>query len=755
MPTRFVRALALLTFTLSLTTLVHASSPQFWRVATESDFLQGELHNLSINGFGQLVLGRTSRMVYESSSPFLWSVAAAPDGTMYVGSGNEGKVFRIDSRGRASLLFDANELEVHALALARDGSLYVGTSPDGRVYKINRNGTAVAFFKPGQKYIWALAIGPKGDVYVATGEQGAIYRVTPGGKGHIFYKTSAAHATALAFDRAGNLLVGTSSPAQVLRVDPAGKAFVLLDSSFQEIHALRVDARGDIYAAAITGVPVATSGSGASSGSSGSEPSNTPSSSSAPVPSVSAEITSMSVADTSGGGGEQTSQAPAGARGGIYRIAPDGLWDEIWQSSHDAPYDLTFNHDGSLLVATGNRGRLYRLSGNPLEATLVGTADAKQVTAFVRTKGHLYFATANPGKIFELSSQPATRGTYESDVHDAQVVSTWGTLSWQAVVPKGGSLEISTRTGNTAVPDATWSAWSAAYTHPDGSLITSPKARYVQWRAVLAGSAGPTLTALTLAYLPRNLRPVVQSITVYPPGVVFQKPYPTGQPALAGFEGQTTPDRSRAVAASRSAQTSSSGPSLGRRVYEKGLQTFTWKAADPNDDTLRYDVLYRRDSDTKWTVLRRGLSDEVLVWDTSLVPDGTYLIKVLASDAPSNPPGQALTGELESRAFTIDNTPPALDVTAIRREGARLVVDFTATDTVSIIRRAASAIDGQGWRALYPLDGIADSTIEQFQATFPDSLRGQTVMIRAVDAMANVASAAVILKPTATTAPRR
>ena len=751
MPTRSVRALVLLTFTLSLAALVHASSPQFWRVETQRDFLKGDLHDLAIDGFGRLILGPTTRMVYEASSPFLWSIAAAPDGTIYAGSGNEGKVFRIDPQGKASLLFDANELEVHALALAPDGTLYVGTSPNGRIYRINKAGAAVSFFKPDAKYIWALAVDPKGDLYAATGEKGDIYRITPDGKGAVFFKTNAAHATALAFDHAGNLLVGTASPARVLRVDPAGKGFVLLDSSFQEINALRVDDKGNVYAAAISGAPVAAGTTAAGAGSA-----TTPA---APVPSVSTEITSMSVVDTSGGvtsGAGDAAEAAVGPKGAIYRIAPDGLWDEIWKSQQDAPYDLTFESDGALLVATGNRGRLYRLSGDPLEATLVGSADAKQVTAFVHARGHLYFATANPGKIFELSSKPAAKGTYESTVHDAQMVATWGTLRWHAVEPGGSHLEISTRSGNTQVPDDTWSPWSAPYTNPDGSLITSPKARYLQWRAVLSGAPGPTLTSVTTAYLPRNLRPTVESITVYPPGIVFQKPYPTGEPDLAGFEGQTTPDRTLIVAASTPPPSPSSGPSLGRRVYEKGLETFTWKADDPNNDDLRYDVLYRRDSDTSWSVLRRGLTDEILVWDTSAVPDGRYIIKIVASDAPSNEPAQALTGELESRVFTIDNTPPAVHVTSIRRDGAHLLVDFTAADNVSIVQGAGYAVDGQAWKSLYPTDGIADSMTERFEATLPDSLLGQTIMIRAIDAMNNITSEPVVLKPTTgTDAPRK
>src|SRR6185295_4938599 len=110
-----------------------------------------------------------------------------------------------------------------------------------------------------------------------------------------------------------------------------------------------------------------------------------------------------------------------------------------------------------------------------------------------------------------------------------------------------------------------------AYKTPDGSAITSPKARYLQWRVVLAGRGdGPVLTSVTAAYLQRNLRPQVRSITIHPAGIVFQKPFATGEPDLAGFDDQTTPDRRLAAAAAT--QQGGVSPALGRRTYQKGLQ---------------------------------------------------------------------------------------------------------------------------------------------------------------------------------------
>ena len=720
---------------------LQASSPKFFQAATQNEFLKGDVENLSIDAHGQLTLGPVTDLVYETSAPFLWSMLAAPDGTLFVGTGNEGKVFRIDPQGKGSLFFDSTEREAHALALAPNGGLYVGTSPDGRIYKVDRSGDAKPFFDGDDKYIWALATDTKGNLFAATGDKGVIHKITPEGKDSVFYKTNATHVTSLAFDKSGNLLAGTGTPGKVLRIDSDGKAFVLLDSPFQEIRALRFDDKGALYVAAVSGRP--GSGSAPVSTELVDRPTNEPSRT--PVASVSAEITSMSIVDVGGGSSSRGStpedrRAPKGA---VYRIAADGVWDQLWESRDASPYDLAFDPTGALIVGTGNKGKIYRLEANPLRATLLARAAAQQVTAFHRdASGRLYYATANPGKVFRLSSERAPRGTYESETRDAQMVSTWGAISWRGTSPGGSKIELFTRSGNTETPDDTWSNWSSAYTNADGSPITSPKARYLQWRAVLNGkNDGPVLTSVTAAYLQRNLRPVVRSITVQPPGIVFQKPFSTGDPDLAGFEDQSTPERK--LAAQAAAQSSGSSSSLGRRTYQKGLQTLQWKADDENDDDLTYDVLYRREGETQWKTLRKAVSETILVWDTTTIPNGTYFVKIVASDAPSNPLATALSGELDSTAFEVDNTPPSITISSVRVVSGRTIIAFDVKDDHSPIRGVEFSDDGQRWRGVFPVDGIADSRNQHYELPIDGELSERGLTLRASDAMNNVSTAHV------------
>ena len=727
-------AAAALAVTAGLWAAVSAAGPTFWTVGTQSDFLKGDVQDLSIDSDGRLLLGPSASVIADTAAPFLWTLNIDKDGTIWTGSGNEGKLLRVGKDGKVSTFFDSGELEVHAVAPGPDGGMYVGTSPDGRIYYVSSSGASRAFFDPDDKYIWSLAVDRAGNVFAATGDKGVIYRITPDGKGAPFYRTNATNAVTLAFTKDGELLAGTEAPGRVFRIDSAGKAFVLLDSPYREIHGLEVADDGTIYA-------VAVNGSGA--GERASEPPPVSESPRPPVATVSAEITGVSAVDpTSGSAGASPITSPRSSprrsgRGGIYRIRTDGLWDLMWDSGEDAPFDVAIEPGGSLLVGTGTDGKIFRLAGEPARPTLLARAGARQVTALVREpSGRVVGVASNPGKLFALAPQPSKRGSYESDIRDAGTVATWGVIRWRAAL-NGGNIEVSTRSGNTSTPDETWSAWSKGYTNATGEQIASPNARYLQWRITMnAGASGsPVLTSVTAAYLPRNLRPVVASITVHPAGTVFQRPFPTGDPEIAGYPEGTVENRNPATA------DRPPSPALGRRFYQKGLQTFAWKADDGNDDRLHYDVLYRREGDVTWRALQRGLTDPIFVWDTSSVPDGTYIVKVVATDAPSNAPATALAGEMESASFDIDNTPPRIEVQPTVKPGSRTTLTFVVRDEQSAVQKVEYSLDASRWRVAHPRDGIADSRREEFEIGLADGETGGNVIIRVTDAMNNVATA--------------
>ena len=743
MHTRLARRLGAAWLALCAAAMVHAAAPTFWTVSTQADFLKGEVDALSIDNIGRLTLGPATTLVAETTAPALWAIQAAPGGGYWLGSGNDGRVLRVGASGAVTTFFDSPELEVHALAAAPDGALYAATSPDGKVYRVAPDGAASVFFDPDDKYIWSLAVGSSGEVYAGTGGKGFIYRVEPDGRARPFYETKTTHVVCLAFDQQGRLLAGTESPGRVFRIDADGKGFVLIDSPLKEIHSLRVDAGGVIYAVAVDGKEEPEGGGGPSPPPDAPRP--------APVPSVSTEITTFAVvapgAATRAGAARARSDSAGPGKGAVYRIMPDGVWDTVWQSAEDTPFDVAVDLPGGLLIGTGASGRLFQIAGEPARITLVTRAPAQQVTRLLREPdGQVVAVTSNPGKVFALSREPSRRGTYLSEVRDATTVASWGTIRWRA--NGGGTIAVSTRSGNTATPDDIWSDWSAPYRDAAGDLIASPKARYLQWRAVLTADDGPrsspSLTSVTAAYLPRNQKPVVTAVTVHPPGTVFQRPFPTSEVVeLAGFE-STPVDGRPGVGPPMAA---GGQPPVGRRLHQKGLQTFAWTASDPDDDTLQFDVFYRRDDETEWKILQRGLWEPIVVWDTTSVPDGSYTVRVVASDAPANAPGSALAGEAESVSFDVDNTPPRIEIAAPRREPRGVVLAFVVRDDQSAVQRVEYSVEAERWKAVYPKDGLPDSRVEEFELVLEGDAAARSVIIRATDSMGNVATAAGSRRP--------
>ena len=701
-----------------------AAAPVFWRVSTQAEFLQGEVENLSVDPSGRLVLGPRTELVYEAAEPFAWTLAAAR-GALWLGTGSGGKVVRVAADEGAETVFEALAGGVQALAADAQGTVYAATSPNGRVVALAPDGAVTDVFTPAEPYIWALAAEPDGALLVATGNPGRIYRVAPGGEARLLYDTQTAHVLSLAVDAEGRILAGTGSPGRVLRIDAEGKAFVLLEADLDEVTALRVASGGVVYAAAGSDRPAAG----------GSSPQALPEAEREPVPTVSvttqvtAGVTSAGVAPVS----TAAVTAPSGTAGAVYRIAPDGVWDVVWRSAEDTPYDVAVDERGRIVIGTGGRGKVFRVAGGQPRAVLLTRAPAQQVTSFTAgPDGALYYATANPARLYRLSAELADEGRYLSDVRDAGTVATWGTIRWRARTPGSSTVRLFTRSGNTAAPGDAWSDWSEAYTDRGGTPITSPKARYLQWRAALRGSdAAPALLSVTTAYLPRNLRPEVTGVTVHPSGEAFQETFGS-DPPLAGF------DRDARAGASPNGQS----PALGRKVYRKGLQTFTWTAQDGNQDRLRFDLRYRSEEAAEWQTLAQDLAGTIFTWDTTSVPDGTYEVRVDATDALSNPPGAALGGSLVSGPFDIDNTAPEIAFGGTRQEGATTVVTFTVRDTHSPIHRVEYA-DGPGrWQVVHPVDGIPDSREERFEVTVPSD-RADGLIVRAADGMQNASTAAV------------
>jgi len=717
--------------------VVEAAQPQFWKLEGARDFLEGDTEGLSVDSEGRMRLAPANRPLHDPDSPYVWSLIRDGKGVVYAGTGNEGKVFRIEN-GKGSVLYDAPELEVHALAVGPDGRLYVGTSPEGKVYAVDSSGKAETFFDPSDKYIWALDFDASGNLLVATGAEGKVYRVDRQGKSQVVLSTPDTHITALTRGDGGNIYAGSAPSGIIYRVDSAGKVFVIHDSAFREVKALELAPDKSLYAAVIDGRERDEAPRPAL-------PPPIPTSTPAPV----AEVT-VTESFTIPGAGPSPAPAPrtqdasrGGApKGAVLRIAPSGEVDMLWSSSDETPHSLLATGNG-VLMGTGNKGKLYRLSDDRTW-TMVTDFPVDQITALrVGPSGEVLVAASNPGRIYSLEAQSGSRGTFTSKVKDTETVSTWGRVRWEGTLPAGSEIQVQTRSGNTTTPDTTWSAWSTPYSQRAGEAITSEKARFLQVRVVLAGKGGasPVLDSVTAAYLQRNLRPQISSIQVHPPGEAFQKPLSiSGDTEILGLD-TVIPEGRPGQQPARSG-----GPpatSFSRKMYQKGIQTVSWKADDPNGDNLIYEVYYRPVGDQRFRLLRKGLTEPVVAWDTTTVPNGRYLFKVRASDAPSNPEPLALSTEKESEPFDVDNSPPSVTATLVKASPLRVRV--VARDDSSIIRKAEYSVDGGRWLEVHPVDGINDSVEETYEIPVADlgSPGPHLVVVRAMDILGNVATARI------------
>ncbi len=249
------------------------------------------------------------------------------------------------------------------------------------------------------------------------------------------------------------------------------------------------------------------------------------------------------------------------------------------------------------------------------------------------------------------------------------------------------------------------------------------------------GSAAASLTAVTVAYLTANSRPVVTAVTVHPPGVVFQRPFSNEDGAIAGLD-EATADARRAPG-----DTGPPTPSPGRRMFQRGLQTIAWRAEDGDEgDRLTYTIEYRREGTDAWRVLRSGLTDSLFVWDTTSAVDGRYIIRVRASDSPSNAAERALVGEREGDPVDVDNTPPAITSEVVRQGGlTRLTIHVV--DARSPIQKVEFSVAGGPWQIVYPVDGLADAPDERYELPIAADTDPAQIVIRATDLLQNTAAA--------------
>jgi hypothetical protein len=735
---RALRPAILLTACLALAPAVFAGETRVWSQGEFADFERGVMKNLSSRSDGVLTLApRTRELLDGASAAYFWALARDSKGTLYSG-GAGAKLWAIPAEGKPRVAAEFEALEIHAIAVDSQDRVYIATSPDGKVYRIAGNTAPTLFYDPKAKYIWALAFDHKGNLYIATGDRGEIHRVAPDGSGSLFFQTDETHARSLAVDAQDNLIVGTEPGGIVLRVSPSGEGFVLYQTAKREVTAVAVAPDGMLYAAAVgnkgaTLIPAPQS----------SQP--------AAAPSTPPVVSDPRVTPAPPVRSATTSTAPAGPAtitGGseVYRIDPNGAPRRVWSHARDVVYALAFDPAGHLILGAGNKGSLYRVE-SPTVYTALVSVPSTQVTAFAAGRdGRLYAATANLGKVYEIGPAFEPEGTIESDVLDASIYSLWGRVSFQGEL-HGGSVAVATRSGNVDSPQRNWSPWSAAITNTKGERCASPAARFIQWKATLkpaADGASPELESVDVAYLPKNLEPRVDEIDMTPPNYRFP---PSIAPLLQPQQNLSLPPLGTHAPGQASAgiqETSTTNtPSM---QPAKGYVGARWVATDPNGDAMVYTVEIRGAAEKEWKPLRDKVQEKYVSWDSTAFPDGEYTLRVTASDAPGNPPSEALKGSLESYPFVIDNTPTRITgLTGARRNG-KLEIRWHAVDALNGITKAEYSLDGGEWLVAASTGKLSDGPELDYLLTLDAPAGERTIAVRVRDEYDNEAVEKTVVK---------
>ncbi len=692
-----------------------AAKVKTWYQNTPAAYDKATFRSAVQSNEGSLRLARQLRPLAGLDATHVWDIVEAADGSLFVATGDEGKLLRVTPDGKVIVVHTAEDSQVLCLALGGDGSVYAGTGPSGRVLRVDPQGRTSVWYETGEAYVWSLAVEVKTQtVYAGTGPHGRIHKIGADGKGAVFFTSKQEHILCVAAAD-GNVYAGTDKGGLVYRIDSKGKGFVLFQAPQPEVRRLLV-ADGAIYAG--TSAPSRRrSGPSALSSADGSAVSaddvmpvvraetrqqgekaaaETGTSTPKPVGDVKEAKGTTAAAPSTPGSGENS----------VFRIAADGTVRELFR---EKALVLSLLKQGDrLLIGTGMDGQLFEVDTVTHEKTELARLDHGQILSLCpRRDGSIVLGTGDPGKLYVLGNHHAAKGTVTSEVLDAKWLSKWGRLEWQAEVPPGTGVSVVVRSGNVAEPDDTWSDWSAEQTDPEKAICAAPPARFLQYRVTLTADAKsaakvtPSVRSVTLRYSTINLAPELSRVEV---------------------------------------------PDLNAAPLENPKKLkFKWTATDANEDELTYAIWARKEGWKNWVLLEEDLEKAEYEWDTTATPSGVYQIKIVASDRRDNPEGEALTGEKVSVPFVVCHTPPTVTLKMVALEGDQAVIEATATSPLARLTNASFAVNGKKWANVFPADGLFDARTQTFRLR-TDSLKPGTyvLVLKVRDAAGNTGSGDVV-----------
>jgi hypothetical protein len=789
---------------LLLASPVMAVQTSHWTDSGEADFKKGTMHNVVATNHGDLKLSRAVKTLIEENPlvSAVYAMVEASDGTIYAATGPHGVLLRIKDGKAVPVATFEDKTSLFALLLDPDGSLIVGVSGDkGKVYRIEHPAVGQPtpteiFSDDDAQYIWGLQRTFDGNLYIATGPNGKLFELKPDGAKSVLLASDESNLLSLLSDGKDLLYVGTDPNGLVYRINRKTKdVFILFDAPESEIGCLTMDEKENLYAATAEAQETPP----------GAKPENGESTKvgrpegngAVPLPSMPPQVPNppakpepnpgepnpipkktifrhrlnnqhsraiFAVFETPGlpTPGDKPKPGPATAPtnpaapltpatenppvprpqgNAIYRIDPDGFVTEIFRQPVMVLSML--EHNGVLLVGTGSDGLIYQVDPAAEETVVLAKVDPKQVLSMLAAKdGRILLGMANVGGIAAMSSGFAAEGTFTSPVLDATQISRFGKMHLMGSLPHGSMLTVATRSGNVQDPvKAGWSAWSDDVPATEYVQTSSPSARFLQYRLTLASNdarATPVVNLVDVAYQTPNVAPVIHSVKVGNNGPKA----PNGPPVP---NAPNSPDDANA------APPNALAPPTQINADANRIQTIVWEADDANGDSLVYSLYFHRTGMAPWILMKDKLTDTHYDWDTRTVADGRYEVKVVASDAQSNPPGQGKTASRVSDPLVIDNTPPVIGDVKATVQGDRATINARAVDATSIVASIEYSLDSAtDWQLVLPSNKMFDSPEEAVEFALPGLPVGtHQVTLRATDSKGNQAYQTVIITTSA------
>jgi len=668
-----------LIFFLLLSSTLFAVSTQYKEQNSYFDFLSGYMDNITLDENGHLSLSPNFKSILDSTENYIWNLVEDSKGEIYCGSGNNGYIYHINGN-KSEIFYKSEAQEITGLAIDSKDNVYAGLSPKGLIYKITSKGANSLFATIKSSYIWGMAFDSKKNLYVAAGNPAGIYKISSDGKTVELYFTSSleTHFIALSIDKLDNLYTAGSKEGLVYKISPKKEVSVLFDSEGLEITDILVDKKNNLFVTA--------------NYSDFGKPSKT----------------LLSLNPNSDNKTSKHALPKKNRNSCVFKIYPDGHFLKLIDLPKITFLSLSSDQQNNVYVGTGTDGQIYKITDKEIVSLLCSLVD-KQILALKSTaSGILLAATGNSGNVYKIESNFTSKGTYTSEVFDTFYTSRFGRFTTDASIPSNTSLLISTRSGNSSLPDEFWSDWEEA-----SNTIVSPGRRFFQYKFTFTSSdenKTPVLSSIKFSYKPFNHPPYLDSINMEMPKQSYNNSENTKK--FKSFLKQ----------------------------FERKL---TWQASDPDKDNLNFTIEFRNQKSRFWKKLTDSLDSDSYTFDSTVLADGYYYFRITVSDLPSNSKTDFLTYSRESHLVLIDNTPPSVQNIKQDYNKGKLYLEAEIEDQFSDIASVSYSFNSKDWVQILPEDGIFDSPKEKIKISLSIPKKTDFLIIKVTDSNNNTHNEAI------------